>query len=205
MVGRQPQRGAGYDRPLARPGTAATMAAVRLLALAALGLTVAAAGGAPAASAETIRLGRGIGAWRLEMTRVVRPGLLRSIRYPRNIGPGCTLGPQTASRIDFYRGLRLSWLGIAAEARRPPFLSDVATTRAGDQSGDGFVIGKSRLQAVRRAHPRGDLTRARDRFALGHTSLRITRVTGYEAFVYLVYWFDRSGTLRALQTGAGGC
>ena len=58
---------------------------------------------------------------------------------------------------------------------------------------------------MRRAHPRGELVRRRGAFALGREALQLTRKTGYEAWNYFTYWFDRSGTLSAIQTGSGGC
>jgi hypothetical protein len=166
---------------------------------------VCSAGVAAAQDGETIQLGRGIGLWRIGQDLVVRPGLLRSVRYRKNDGPGCTLGPETASRIDFYEGLRLSWSGVGVPWIKRPFLSDVATTRIGDRSGNGFVIGRSTLRAVRATHFRAQLRRPRGRFALGRTSLTLSRRTGYESWKYFTYWFDRAGRLRALQTGAGGC
>jgi len=63
---------------------------------------------APLAEAATITLGRGVGPWRLGQKLRVAPGLVRSERSPQNDGPGCDLGPPSASRIDYYRTLRLS-------------------------------------------------------------------------------------------------
>jgi hypothetical protein len=176
----------------------------RTLVLAVVALACSAASAAPQ-DGSTIRLGRGIGPWRLGQDLVVRPGLLRTVRYPENDGPGCTLGPETASRIDWYRGLRVSWSGVGVPSIKRPFLSDVATTRRGVRSGNGFVIGRSTLRAVRAAHFRARVERGRGRFALGRTSLTVSRKTGYEAWNYFTYWFDRAGRLAALQTGAGGC
>ena len=151
----------------------------------------------PCAAADTIRLGRGIDGWRIGMPFRTAAGLVRSERHPENAGPGCTLGPRTASRIDYYPGLRLSWQNGR--------LSDVATTRAGDRSGNGFVIGRARLAAVRRVHHRAELSRRREPYALGRTSLTVFRRTGYETWKLFVYWFDGAGVLRALQTNVGGC
>jgi hypothetical protein len=176
-----------------------------LVLVLALLAAVSSASGAASQDASTMRLGVGIGPWRIGQSLVVRPALLRTVRYPKNYGPGCTLGPETASRIDFYEGLRLSWSGVGVPRIKRPFLSDVATTRTGDRSGNGFVIGRSTLRAVRAAHFRARLARGRGHFALGRTSLTVSRRTGYESWKYFTYWFDRAGRLRALQTGSGGC
>ena len=124
------------------------------------------------------------------------PGLLRSQRYRKNDGPGCSRGPETAARVDDYRGLRLSWSGLGVEWIKKPYLSDVAASRPGDCSGDGFVIGESTFRQVRAAHARGDVTHPRGRFALDRTALTLTRRTGYETFNYFTYWSDRAGRRR---------
>jgi hypothetical protein len=176
----------------------------RILVIALVVVAWPAASAAPQAG-ETIRLGRGIGPWRIGQALAVQSGLLRTVRFPKNYGPGCTLGPETASRIDYYPGLRLSWSGVGVPSIERPFLSDVATTRRGDSSGDRFVIGRSTLRAVRAAHFRARIEPGRGRYALGRTSLTVSRRTGYESWKYFTYWFDRAGRLTALQTGSGGC
>jgi hypothetical protein len=174
------------------------------LALAVLGCA-SVAGATGGRETETIRLGQGLGSWRIGQRPVVRPGRVRSERYRANDGPGCSSGPETASRIDYYRGVRVSWSGFRVPWIKGGFLSDVATSRAGDASGDGFVIGESTLGAVRAAHFHARLTRPRRRFVLGRTALTVHRRTGDESFSYFTYWFDRAGMLVALQTGIGGC
>ena len=149
------------------------------------------------AAADTIRLGRGLGPWTIGMRLKTAPGLQRTERHPERAGPGCTLGAATAPRIDYYPGLRLSWQNGR--------LTNVATRRAGDRSGDGFTVGTSRFPAVRKAHPRARISRRAGRYNLGRTALVIVRKTGYEAWKDFTYWFDARGVLRALETGEGGC
>ncbi len=155
-----------------------------------------------AAGAGTIRLGKGIGPWRLGQAYVQRPWLVRFERHPGNDGPGCDFGPRTASRIDYYRTLRLSWRGLGP---RKLYLIDVATWRTGNRSGDGFVIGRARFGAVRRAHPKAALSFPVGPFKLGRTALTLIRTTGPETWVTFTYWFDRRGSLIALETSAAGC
>ena len=157
---------------------------------------------APVAGAVTITLGRGVGPWRLGQKFERAPGLLRSERHPGNDGPGCDFGPRTASRIDYYRTLRLSWRGLGP---RKLYLIDVATWRTGNRSGDGFVIGRSRFGEVRRAHPKAALSFPAGRFKLGRTALTLIRKTGPETWVTFTYWFNRRGRLIALETSAAGC
>jgi hypothetical protein len=86
---------------------------------------------AAAAAAGTITLGRGLGPWRLGQHYVQRAGLVRFERYPGNAGPGCVAGVGSATRIDYYRGLRVAWRsGLGGRL----YLIDIATTRAGDRS-----------------------------------------------------------------------
>lgn len=156
------------------------------------------------AGAGTIRLGQGLDGWRLGQRYEQRPGLVRSVRYPGNEAPGCDVGPQSAARIDYYRGgVRLAWRGLGT--RRSMYLIDVATVRRGDRSGDGFVIGRSRLRDVRRAHPRAALASGRGPFRLGRLSLTLTRKAGEEAWVSFTYWFGLGGRLVGLETLRGGC
>jgi hypothetical protein len=165
-------------------------------------LALTAAGGAGGA---TIKLGQGIGSWELGQKFERRPGLLRIVRYPDNDGPGCDFGPRTASRIDYYLGgVRLSWRGSGT--RKSLYLIDAATTREGDRSGDGFVIGRATLGRVRLAHPRAALTFPEPApFRLGRAALTLIRKTGAETWDSYVYWFDAGGRLVALQTGSSGC
>jgi hypothetical protein len=81
----------------------------------------------------------------------------------------------------------------------------VATQRAGDRSGDGFVVDVSTRGAVRRRHPGAAFAYGKGPLALGASSLTVLRRTGKEAFTTLVYWFDARGVLTALEAFAGGC
>jgi hypothetical protein len=158
---------------------------------------------APTGAAGTITLGKGLGPWRLGQKYRQGTRLIRSERFPANEGPGCDLGPRSASLIDYYAGLRLSWRG--GPGPRSLYLIDVATSRTGDRSGDGFVIGQSRLGDVRRAHPKASLDHPRNPFALGRSALTLVRKTGDETWVSFTYWFDARGVLAALETQAAGC
>jgi hypothetical protein len=140
--------------------------------------------------------------WRLGQPYVRRPGLVRSELFSSRYGPGCVPNVTAATRIDFYRGLRLAWFpGTGGKLR----LVDVATQRAGDRSSDGFVIDVSARAAVRRAHPRSRFSYGKGPLALGASSITVYRRTGKEAFATLVYWFDARGVLTALEAFAGGC
>ena len=157
----------------------------------------------PAATAATMTMGKGIGPWTLGQPYVKRPGVVRTERHPENNRPGCDLGPRSASRIEWYRGLRLSWRGLGAG--KGLYLIDIATSREGDRSGDGLAVERSRLRAVRRARPNGTLSHPRDRYRLGGTLLTVTRSTGDETWVSMLFWFDAREKLTALETSASGC
>ena len=141
-------------------------------------------------------------AWRLGQPYVRRPGLVRSELFSSRYGPGCVPNLTAATRIDFYRGLRVAWFPGAGGKLR---LVDVATQRAGDRSSDGFVVDVSTRGAVHGAHPRSRVAYGRGPLALGASSITVYRRTGKEAFATLVYWFDARGVLTALETFAGGC
>jgi hypothetical protein len=141
-------------------------------------------------------------AWRLGQTYVRRPGLVRFERFSNRYGAGCVPNVSAARRIDYYRGLRVAWYPDVKGKLR---LVDVATQRAGDRSGDGFVIAVSSRGAVRRRHPGATLAYGTGPFALGASSLTVFRRTGKETFTELVYWFDARGVLTALEAFAGGC
>jgi hypothetical protein len=165
--------------------------------LGALFVGLALTGAAPAPAA-TVRLGVGVGQWHLDDHRVVVPGLIASERYSDNETAGCIVGTRSASRVDYYPGLRLGWVGS--------YLFDVATTRVGDRSTDGFVIGGSRFRQVRTRHPGAYVAGpGDDPFALGDVQLQVYRRTGYESHFLLTYWFARGGRLVALETEYGGC
>ena len=157
---------------------------------------------AASADAATIGIGRGLPPWLLGQRYVRRPGLVHSDVYSRNSGIGCVAGPASASRIDYYRGLRAGW---RSGPRKRLLLFDVATSRAGDHSADGFVVGVSRLGAVRARHAGVPVATARGPLSLGARSLTVRKRTGRESFAALVYWFDARGILAALETYAGGC
>jgi hypothetical protein len=155
-----------------------------------------------AAAAGTVTLGRGLPPWRLGQRYARHPGLVDSVRYPANAGEGCVASVASATQIDYYRGLRVAWRsGVGGRLS----LIDVATSRAGDRSGDGFVIGFSTRSAVRRRHPRASLAYGSGRLALGAASITVVRRTGEETFTSLAYWFDARGTLTALEALTGGC
>jgi hypothetical protein len=160
------------------------------------------AAGAGSAAAATISLGKGLPTWRLGQAYVRRAGLVRSEQGPSKIGPGCLPNVSAARKIDYYRGLRVGWFPDAKGKLR---LVDVATERAGDRSGDGFVVDSSTRLAVRRRHPGATFGYGRGSFALGATSLTVFRSTGKETFTELVYWFDARGVLSALEAFSGGC
>ena len=158
---------------------------------------------APAAVAGTITLGKGLGPWRLGQKYRQGTRLLRSDRYPANDAPGCDLGPRSASLIDYYPGLRLAWRG--GRKRQSLYLIDVATSRTGDRSGDGFIVGHNRLGDVRRVHPKVPVDHPRNPFALGRSAVTLIRKTGDETWISFTYWFDAHGVLAALETQAAGC
>jgi hypothetical protein len=169
-----------------------------LAAAVAAAVLVAVAG----AAAGTVTLGRGLPPWRLGQGYVQRSGLVHVERYRGNAGPGCVSGVGSATRIDYYRELRVAWRsGVSGRL----YLIDVATSRAGDRSGDGFVVGSSLGAQVRRRHAGASFARGSGPLALGATSLTLFRRTGKETFVTLVYWFDAGGVLTALEAFAGGC
>ena len=158
--------------------------------------------GAGAAGAATITIGKGMPPWRLGQRYARRAGLVQSERFPVNAGPGCVPTVAAATRIDYYRGLRVAWRS-GVDGRL--YLVDVATSRAGDRSGDGFAIAVSTRREVRARHPGGSFAYGKGQFALGATSITLLRRTGQETFATLVYWFDARGVLTALEAFAGGC
>jgi hypothetical protein len=150
---------------------------------------------AAAPSGMTMQLGHGLGPYRIGMERVVYPGLVKTIRQRENDGPGCSGGFVQDSYVDVYRGFRL---GYALGDRT--FLDTIATTRKGDRTSLGYVIGRSTLADVRRRYPRAHLSRH-----LGGSTLTIFHRTGYESGAQLTYGFDATGRLVRLETGIGGC
>ena len=176
------------------------MRAGRLTLGFAVGLAAVVAVGASSGAGSP--LGTGIGPWKLGQPYAKRGGLVHSETFPANAGPGCVGGPAQASRVDYYRTIRTGW---RSTSRNHSYLIDVATTGAGDRSKEGFVVGSTRLAAVRRRHPDLPIGYAKGRFALGTRSLTVTRRKSKEAFVSLVYWFDARGVLNAFELYTSGC
>jgi hypothetical protein len=87
--------------------------------------------------------------------------------------------------------LRVAW---RPATQKHLVLLDVATSRAGDHSADGFVVGVSRLGAVRARHAGIAVATGRGPLSLGARSLTLTRRTGKETFAALVYWFDAAAS-----------
>ena len=100
-------------------------------------------------------------------------------------------------------GVRTAWKawGPSPQVR----LIDVATTRPGDRSPEGFAVGRSTLAAVRARLARAKVMHPVGSLILGPTLLSVTRVTGYDNWVDYGFWFDRRGRLVALETDRGGC
>jgi hypothetical protein len=112
----------------------------------------------------------------------------------------------TAGTVTLGKGLPPWKLGQRfADSRGRLYLVDVATSRAGDRSADGFVVAVSTRGAVRHQHPGVAVSYAQRPLALGASSLTVIHRTGKETFDELVYWFDAQGTLTALEALAGGC
>ena len=177
---------------------------VRVVRGVAVAFVVAAFVAAGSAGAGTIRIGIGIDDWKLGQKFRVAPGLVRTVRYRDNDGSSCRAGPATAQRIDYYRGgIRVAWHGTRGSSTS--YLFDVATTRPGDKSGDGFVIGKATLAQVRARHPKAEVSRPEGALVLGKTLLGVRRITGYSTWTDFGYWFDARGKLVALETHAGRC
>lgn len=167
------------------------------------GVILALLGAAGSAAAATITLAKGLPTWRLGQTYVRRPGLVHSEGAFRRYSPGCVANASFATRTDYYRGVRVGWF---PDFRGKLRLVDVATERAGDRSGDGFVVGASTRGAVRRRHPGAAAAiSAGGPLALGASSLTVFHTTGKESFATMIYWFDARGVLTALEAFAGGC
>ena len=168
-----------------------------ILVASALALVVAGS-----AAAGTVTPAKGLRPWKLGQRYVQRPGLVRSERLAANGGPGCVSSVSSASRIDYYLGVRVAW---RSSARGRLYLVDVATSLTGDRSPDGFVVGQSTRGQILHRHPGARASFTRGPLALGASSMTILQRTGKESFDTLVYWFDAQGTLTALETFAGGC
>ena len=176
---------------------------MKALALVAVGF--AAVTFAASAAAATIRFGIGTERWKLADAGYHRgAGLVHSQRYRINDQHGCPQGPGTASIVDTYRdGQRVAWRAVGDDGRLQ--IIDVATTRKGDRTGEGFTIGRSMIADVRHRHPSAAILHPSGVLVFGSTLVSITRVTGYESWIDLGYWFDGRGRLVALEVDAGGC
>ena len=152
---------------------------------------------AAATKPMTMQLGRGLGPYRIGMRRVVQPNLVRTIRKPENDGPGCSGGFAQDSYVDVYPGLRLGY-GPGVDGKG--YLDTIATTRRGDRTSLGYVIGVATVADVRKRYPKVRLSRHP-----GGSELSLYRQTGEESGASLVYGFNASGRLVRLQTGIGGC
>ena len=144
----------------------------------------------------TMRMGRSLGPYRIGMERTLFDNLRRTIRQRRNDGPGCSGGFQQDSYIDVYPGLRLGYLYFDGKT----YLDTIATSRRGDRSAIGFVIGKSTRRDVRRRYPAIRVSSHR-----GGSTMFVYHRTGYESGEGLTYKFNASRRLVGLETGVGGC
>ena len=157
------------------------------------------------AAAAVLTIGHGLGrVWVLSSLYRLDAGRSRTVRYAINVNNACPQGPGTAAVVDWYRdGVRTSWKAYGPDPRLR--LIDVATTRRGDRSPEGFVVGRSSLRAVRARVPRAKLMHPEGSLILGPTLLSVTKVVGYDNWVDYGFWFDRRGRLVALETDRGGC
>ena len=180
------------------------LASAAVILLSCVGTVASAAPLAPAegngertdAGGMTMRMDRRLGPYRIGMDRRIFESLIRTIRQPRNDGPGCSGSFLQDSYIDVYPGLRLGYL--AFEGRTS--LDTIATTRRGDRSSVGLTIGRSTRTDVRRHYPGFRVWRHR-----GGSTITVYRRTGYESHEYVEYGFDSSQRLVRLETGVGGC
>jgi hypothetical protein len=174
------------------------------IAAAALAAAAALVAAGPAA-ADVLELDRGLGAtWLLGSPYRLAPGRARTAHYTINSGNACPHGPGTAATVDWYRnGVRTAWKAFGASPQLR--LIDVATTRRGDSSPEGFVVGRSTFAGVHARLPRAKILHPVGSLILGSTLLSVTRVTGYDNWADYGFWFDRRGRLVALETDRGGC
>jgi hypothetical protein len=157
------------------------------------------------AAPDVVELGGGLGGLRLGMRYERRWGLRFSELYTRNRRPGCVGHPDLATRLDHYPRLRLGWTDGE--------LTNVATRVIGHRSQTGFAIGTATFDQVRRRFPtarvyRGSLAGsqyASSKHALGRSLIVISRPTAHEQWVTTNYWFDREGSLVAIETMRAGC
>ncbi|MFL5931385.1 MAG: hypothetical protein ACJ75P_09015 [Gaiellaceae bacterium] len=79
-------------------------------------------------------------------------------------------------------------------------MDTIATSRNGDRSAIGFVIGKSTRDDVRRRYPGLMVSSHR-----GGSTVFVYHRTGYESGEHLTYSFNAARRLVGLETGVGGC
>ncbi len=149
-----------------------------------------------------MRLGAGLGPFKIGARRVVYPDLVRTERQRRNDHGGCSGTPPQDSFLDCYDGRRL---GYVFSFGGTTFLDTIATTRVGDRTSVGFAVGRATLEQVRRRYPHAAVMHERARYFLGATQLRISVTAGEERWKELTYSFDRGGRLIELETAVGGC
>lgn len=115
--------------------------------------------------------------------------------------PGCGHGWSWVDHFNVYAtGLRV---GVADNTT----VFDLATTRVGDRSPQGFVIGAAtyrRVRALLKDEEVSPLTPMPRRIRLGTALLSRTRVVGPEESMIYYYWFTK-GTLSGLQVTPSGC
>jgi len=168
-----------------------------LILLAALAAPSAVAGGD-----HLVVPGTRVGPWHLGMRYFELPHLLRRERRPENLeASGCSAGIGTAAEIDHYAGLRLSWEGATF---RKLYLNAIDTTRAGDHTARGLVIGRSTLADARALYPHAGVDRAY-KDDLGAKVMRVSWSTGYESGYFLSLGFNARGRLVALGTWNSSC
>jgi len=176
---------------------------VALIVVAASLASAAAATGS--VSGQTLRLGHGLGPWHLGMKRTTAKGLHRSVATTPT-GKGCLTAvlPENASLVDYYPGLQLGWTGDRANGFR---LLDVASSKAGDRTEAGFVVGGSTLAQVRKRYPsaRPQAPTKWHGTALGSRVVVVYFPKGAEFGENMLYWFDGRGVLRAIETNDAGC
>jgi hypothetical protein len=176
-----------------------------MIVVASLSLVAAASGSWATSAGQTLRLGHGLGTWRLGMKRRIATGLVRTTRN-RPTGMGCLTAvlPENASLVDYYSGLRLGWTGNASSGFR---LLDVASTRAGDRTDAGFVVGASTLAQVHKRYPKAKVQKPTQWHgtALGSRVVVVYFPKGAEFGSNMLYWFDSRGVLRAIETNDSGC
>lgn len=147
---------------------------------------------------RVMRIGRGIGPWRLKERYVRRAGYERKVPDTQPVA-SCRRSFWQATRVDAYTdGIKVAWVGGA--------LASVRTELRGDRSHDGFVIGTASLRGVRGRHPSLRVTSG---FFWPGADIRHRMVVVSKAtttgVAELRYWFDPSGILFALEASERRC